>query len=167
MNHYKSWSGIKKQLSELLCDSLRNRITYFLTHYNKVHDSYGRAAIRLDGKKLVCFSWINMYRQEDDISQLDFTAADNWGYDSPEIKAKWDAIGQYYEDDFLEAALTFLNLPIEKALESDNYIIKIFAIMDRRTGKRTLQRIKENGQYLYYPEWAKQFYQLRLEIDKI
>lgn len=167
MNHYKSWSGLNKQLSELLCDSLKNRITYFLTRYNKVHDAYGRAAICLDGKELVCFSWINMYRQEEDISQLDFTVDDNWGYDSPEIKEKWDASCQYYEDDFLEAVLIFLNMPLEKALDSDNYIIKILAIMDRRTGKRTLKKIKESGQYLNYPEWAKQFYCLRLEIDKI
>ena len=28
--HFKSWSGLNKQLSVLLCDSLRERITYFL-----------------------------------------------------------------------------------------------------------------------------------------
>ena len=64
MNHYKSWSGLNKQLAECLCDSLRNRVTYFLTRYHEVHNSYGRAAIRLDGKELAVFSWIDMYKQD-------------------------------------------------------------------------------------------------------
>ena len=56
MDHYKSWSGLNKWLNECLCDELRGRVTYFLTRYHKVHDSYGRAAILLDGKELVRFS---------------------------------------------------------------------------------------------------------------
>lgn len=66
MNHCKSWSGLKKRLTEQLCEPLKNRITYFLTRYHKVHNSYGRASIRLDGKELVNFSWVEMYRQEYD-----------------------------------------------------------------------------------------------------
>ena len=52
MENYKSWSGLNKQLSEPPCDELKNRITYFLTRYHSVHDSYGRAASRLDGTEL-------------------------------------------------------------------------------------------------------------------
>ena len=44
MDHYKSWSGLNKWLNECLCEELKGRITYFLTRYHKVHDSYGRAA---------------------------------------------------------------------------------------------------------------------------
>lgn len=51
MNHYKSWSALNKQLTSFLCDELKNRISYFLTRYHKVRNSYGRAAIRLDGKE--------------------------------------------------------------------------------------------------------------------
>ena len=45
MNHYKSWSGLNQQLNECLCISLKNRVSYFLTRYHEVHNSYGRAAI--------------------------------------------------------------------------------------------------------------------------
>ena len=69
MNHYKSWSGLNNQLAECLCDSLRNRVTYFLTRYHEVHNSYGRAAIRLDGKELAVFSWIDMYKQDSDLNE--------------------------------------------------------------------------------------------------
>lgn len=50
MTHYKSWKYLNKALCDRLCEGLRGRITYFLTRYHAVHNSYGRA--RLDGKEL-------------------------------------------------------------------------------------------------------------------
>ena len=83
MNHYKSWSGLNKQLNESLCDSLKDRISYFLTRYHEVHDSYGRASIKLDGKELVVFSWIDMYRQESDADDR-WKATGVYDSDAPE-----------------------------------------------------------------------------------
>lgn len=149
MEHYKSWAGLNKWLRECLCEELSDRITYFLTRYHQVHDSYGRAAIRLDGRELVCFSWIEMYRQERD------------GY-AEAMKPKWDENCTYCEMDFLNAVLTFRNLAIQDALDSEDYIIKILAIMDKRVGKRTLEKISRAGEYRTYPDWVRQFYELRL-----
>ncbi len=167
MTHYKSWAGLKKQLSETLCDTLINRVTYFLTRYHDVHNSYGRAAILLDGKEMVCFSWIEMYYQERDITTL-YKEMPGFPYEElvKKMKSKWDANCTYYEMDFLEAVLQFRNMPIQEALESENYIIKALAIMDRRVGKRTLSRILEEAAYNDFPDWVRQFYELRLsKID--
>lgn len=167
MTHYKSWSGLKKQLSETLCDTLINRVTYFLTRYHDVHNSYGRAAILLDGKEMVCFSWIEMYYQERDITPL-YNEMPGSPYEAfvKKMKPKWDANCTYCEMDFLEAVLQFRNMPIQEALESENYIIKVLAIMDRRVGKRTRSRILEEAAYNEFPAWVRQFYDLRLsQID--
>lgn len=43
MNHYKSWAGLNKQLTDLLCEELKDHLSYFLTRYHRVHNSYGRA----------------------------------------------------------------------------------------------------------------------------
>ena len=161
MNHYKSWSGLNKQLRGLLCKELKDRISYFLTRYHDVHNAYGRAAVCLDGRELTCFSWIEMYRQEEDVN-LQWKATGEWDYDSKELKEKWDLNKTYYEMDFLSAALEFLQMPIEEALESDNYIIKMFAIMDRRVGKRRLKDICASSGYESYPEWVRQFYEIRI-----
>lgn len=163
MEHYKSWTGLNKQLSETLCDELTDRITYFLTRYHDVHNSYGRAAIRLDGKELVCFSWIEMYHQEFDISSL-YKEEQKSSYEEKiaRMKPKWDADCTYYEMDFLDAILQFRNIPVQTALKSENYIIKILAIMDKRIGKRTLLRIADAKEYEKYPAWVRQFYELRL-----
>lgn len=162
--HYKSWGGLNKQLTGLLCDAFKGRVTYFLTRYHDVHNAYGRAAIRLDGKELVRFSWTEMVRQEADVSEL-WRENGQADWNDPGLKEKWDADGTYCELDLLRAASEFVNMPIADALVNDDFIIRIFAIMDRRVGARTLETIREKGEYLTYPDWVKQFYLLRLENE--
>ena len=82
-----------------------------------------------------------------------------------QLKPLWDQNGIYSETDFLDAVLCFRNLAIQDALASDNYIVKILAIMDRRVGKRTLAKIEESGEYRGYPRWVRQFYELRLAVE--
>lgn len=162
MNHYKSWSGLNKQLAECLCYSLRNRVTYFLTRYHEVHNSYGRAAIRLDGKELAVFSWIDMYKQDSDLNER-WEETGIWDSDALELKNKWEKEGILSDWDFLQAATDFLQMPIGEALISDNCLIRIFAILDRRVGKRTIKQIQDGEKYKTYPEWVQQFYKLRFE----
>ena len=162
MNHYKSWSGLKKQLNECLCDPLKNRVSYFLTRYHEVHNSYGRASIKLDGKELVVFSWINMYKQESDTHER-WKETGVYDSDALELKNKWEKEGTLSEWDFLQAATDFLQMPIADALTCDNCLIRIFAILDRRVGSRTIKQIQDSEIYKTYPEWVQQFYTLRFE----
>ena len=80
-----------------------------------------------------------------------------------EMKSARDETCTYCEWDFLSAVLEFRNLSIQDALNSEDCIIKILAILDKRVGKRTLQKIKEAEKYKQYPEWVRQFYELRLK----
>lgn len=68
----------------------------------------------------------------------------------------------YSETDFLRAALEFRSLSIQDALRSENGVVRILAILDRRVGKRTLARLRAEGAYDACPEWVRQFYRLRL-----
>lgn len=161
MNHYKSWSDLNRKLTDLLCDELKERVSYFLTRYHKVHNSYGRAAICLDKRELVCFSWIEMYHQETDLHEV-WEETGVWDCSDSNMKKKWDANATYCDMDFLSAATSFLQMPIMNALYSDNFIVQIFAILDKRIGKRTLRKIEDDGAFQNYPSWVKQFYDLRL-----
>lgn len=170
MDRYKSWSGLNRQLQGLLCRPLRGRISYFLTRYHTVHNAYGRAAVRLDQKELVTFSWTEMYRQDRDAGELAVPVAwrEEGDRESGEIlylKDKWNRNGTWCEMDFLDAALAFRNLPVRQALESEQYLIRMLAILDRRAGKRTLMQIGRQGSYRTYPQWLRQFYELRLEAE--
>ncbi len=45
-----SWSGLRRELeNDYICESLKGRIQYFLTHYRKAHDDYGR----VDGEEVL------------------------------------------------------------------------------------------------------------------
>ena len=43
-------------------------------------------------------------------------------------------------------------MPIGEALISDNCLIRIFAMLDRRGGKRTIKQIQDSEKYKTYPE---------------
>ena len=163
MEEFKSWSRLNKQLSEALCDELKGRITFFLTRYHDVHDTYGRAAIRLDGKELAVFSSSATFQQEYGISALyRLGGCATFAEAKQQLKPKWDAACTYSEMDFLDAALRVRNMTVQDALASENYILKILGILDKRVGQRTLSRIAESGAYKDYPDWVRQFYTLRL-----
>lgn len=161
MNHYKSWSGLQKQLTDCLCESLQGRITYFLTRYHSVHNAYGRASIRYDGKEFVRFSCVEMLQQDDDLNEW-WQKTGNWDHNAPELNDQWNQNATYSDTDFLNAANEFLRLPIQDALNSDNYLIRIFAILDKRVGRRTLERLKINREPEEHPQWVRQFYELRI-----
>lgn len=164
MKHYKSWAGLNKQLNECLCPPLKNKITYFLTRYHDVHNSYGRAAIRLDDKELVCFSWIEQYRQEMQIDQFLNDNEGSYAAAAEALNPQFNENCTYCDMSFLAAALNFRDLSIQDALQSENLIIRVLAILDKRVGKRTLQRIASEGSYKKLPQWVQQFYTLRFSV---
>ncbi|MPM03760.1 hypothetical protein SDC9_50027 [bioreactor metagenome] len=102
--HYKSWASLKIKAEGFLCDSLKGRIMYFLTYYHEVHNAYGRASIRLDGKEMICFSWIEMYHQERDVSEAQKEDS-LLNYDDivEGLKPNWDTNCTYCESDFVDA----------------------------------------------------------------
>lgn len=176
---YKSWSNLKKQMNDLLCDSLKERISYFYTSYHEVHNAYGRAAIQYDNKEMVTFSWDKQYEQVQDIkaqyrkmdnvpSAIDDFEGSMQAYriaNTTATKEKWMPNGILCETDFIHSVTIFLNTNIADALISDNYLMRVFAYMDRRVGKRTLVKIRDEVGKL--PEWVKQFYQIRCEAEGI
>lgn len=176
---YKSWSYLKKQMNNLLCDTLKDRISYFYTTYHEVHNAYGRASIHYMGKELITCSWNQGYDQQADIieqyKKMDHVPSAIHDYAGAvkafEIaktnasKEVWMQECKLCEYDFLASITTYLNTAIEACLCSDNYLLRVFAYMDRRVGKRTLVKIKDEMAIL--PEWVKQFYNLRCEAEKI
>ncbi len=170
-SRYKSWSNLKKQMNDLLCDALKDKISYFYTNYHEVHNAYGRAAIHYNQKEMAAFSWVEMYAQEQEASQL-YRECKKEGKAIPygelygELeKGKWMTEGKVCDGDFVSSLTIFLKTDIGVSLHSDNYLLRIFAYLDRRVGKRTLIKIKEESEAL--PEWVQQFYRLRCDAEGI
>ncbi len=147
MNMSWNWSGIRKKLEQnYLADCLRGRIQYFVTRYREAHDGVGRACIRLDGKEILQGCHFHTERYWTNV--MDDHALD---------------LGAFDEGDFYAAFQQFNNQSIEKSLNSENLIVRIFAVLDRRVGKRTLLKLEESIQN--EPVNFQTFYAIRMEAE--
>lgn len=72
---------------------------------------------------------------------------------------------EYTDRDFCEALGEYRQQPISDSQVSDNPIVRMFAVLDRRTGKRSLEKMKQT--ISVQPEWLQKFYLLRMDAEDI
>lgn len=144
------WSAIRHKLeNEYLAESLRGHIRYFATTYRESHDQEGRAAIYYDGQEVIAGGYYHR----------DFCI--EW---YPEIETdEVIRMGAFDQRSFYAAFHDFDNQSIEENLKSSNLLIRIFALLDRRVGKRRLLAMKE--QMPQEPETVQTFYRIRMEAE--
>lgn len=176
----QSWGGIRKRLEqEFLCDSLKGRVQYFITHYHGAPDNYGRIALRVDGKEVLKGNPYTYYRDytslESEMKKVLEVPSREWngkGWDNSVdnesvenvVKRIANNKGDFEIYDITDAVAEYLESPIEKSLASENPIIRMLAVMDRRIGKRTVNKLK--SEIDKQPEWLKFFYRLRIEAEE-
>ena len=151
--HHKSWSNLRKSLEEdRLCPALRGRVQYFLTRYHDAHDDEGRLCIRVDEKEYLSSHQWNHHE---------------WYHDGKyrrRTREEQNQKGLFCYCQVLQAIDAYMDeLTIDEALSSEDPLIRLFAVLDRRVGKRRLSSLAsamENE-----PEWLQFFYRLRLEAE--
>lgn len=160
-----TWSGIRKKLeSEYLAKSLQGHIQYYATTYSRSHDHEGRAAIRYDGKEIIkgCY-WYNWTKADQ------FPKDEKYERRMREENAFMDDIalklGVFDQRSFYAAFQEFDQQSIEKSLKSENLIVRIFAVLDRRVGKRRLLMMKDTIEQ--EPNTFKEFYAIRARAEGI
>ncbi|GAU76628.1 hypothetical protein [Fusibacter sp. 3D3] len=177
----QSWSGIKKRLeTDMLCPVLSGRVKYFVTKYRKTHDESGRVAILVDDREIIQGNIFRYYKGQRDVEQrikaelhVSHRVWDGKVFlndkANTEAEELVDAIrleeGLFDVWQFTDAIECYLNQSIQASLNSENPLIRLLAILDRRVGKRTLidvcERLDEQ------PEWLRYFYELRLKSEHI
>ena len=70
---------------------------------------------------------------------------------------------EYTDEEFCEALTAYRNQPISQSLRADDPLGRMFAVLDRRDGKRTLAAIQQTVSA--QSEWMKPFYTLRLQAE--
>jgi hypothetical protein len=176
-----SWSGLRKILEEdLLCDSLHGRVQYFLTHYHNAPDNYGRFSVRVDGKEMLwanpynetkLFNYANLLQNELGIPKRQWISGKRFLYDEENLQIENEAANMIIKDGNMDiwqitnAIKIYRNLSIHDAISSTNEVVRMFAILDRRVGKRTLQKLVYTVDE--QPKWLQFFYKLRLEAEGI
>jgi len=158
-----TWSGIRKRMeSEYLAESLKGDISYFATSYSRSPDHEGRAAIRYKGKEIIkgCYyyNWTKAAsfpkdekyekRMKEEFAFMDDTAL---------------RLGIFDQRCFYNAFAEFDQQSIEMSLKSENLIVRIFAVLDRRVGKRRLALMKET--IAEEPDTFREFYAIRVKAE--
>lgn len=165
-----SWSGMRKYLEQdMISECLRGRIRYGCTTYIGMDDCKV-FEVCIDGNPVKRFSWetVNTYfinngykENEKPFGKIEYWSDFHKLLDSVPLEARTE----YTDIEFCEALETYRNQSVQLSIKSDNPIIRMFAVLDRRIGKRTLSDLKNSIDS--QPEWLKQFYRLRIEAESL
>lgn len=163
------WSQMKRKLESFICDSLKDRVSYFMTMYRGVHDQEGRACIIVDEKEVLnCCETAWAVSCGKKVGELKASPEYENKYDSPYL-AWTEACDIVREKDvyrtleFMKAAAFYLDKSIEECLRSKDNLVLVMALMDRRTGKRTLVKLRDD--ILNRGSVVEYFYRLRCEAE--
>lgn len=167
-----SWSGMRKYLEqEMLASSLRGRVRYNCTRYVGMDDTHifevwvdGKPVKRFSMETLQTYFIDNGYREKDPREADTDGIVGYWsGFWDTVWKTPMEARTEYTGSEFCSALDEYRNQSIQDSVRSDDPIQRMFAILDRRVGKRSLLRIKE--EIARQPDWLQAFYRLRMEAE--
>lgn len=143
------WSKLKKRITDLICDDLKDRIGIYATLYRETHDQMGKVWIELDKKVIFeanTLEWeIEYFKISDEIRQINHCTNFRDKDQSEEYFKAYDyeekILSQQHkmdESQFYKALLMYLNSPFEESLQSKNDLIRVLCLLDKRIGKRRL-----------------------------
>jgi hypothetical protein len=184
-----SWSKLKQQLESFLCPALDGRFEYRASSYRYLPDKSGSCYISVDKKNVLNMndrtSSIRWYQTEQEIKndsdlqipinheEIEAVRKDSKG-NIPEDRliviarsrkisevAKELLSGQtsLSKSNFIVVATKFLSTSIEECLESNDILLNILALVDRRVGKKRILNLSEKMK-LKHPI-VQYFYELR------
>ncbi|GIO87050.1 hypothetical protein J25TS5_39820 [Paenibacillus faecis] len=184
-----SWSKLKQQLESFLSPALQGRVEYRAPGYRYVPDKSGICYISVDKKNILNMSDktnpIRWYQTELEIKndpdiQIPITSDDMEAVrkdtkgpvpedrlaviarsrkSSEHAKALLSAQASLSKSNFIVVANKFLTTPLEESLESNEILLNVLALVDRRVGKKRILNMSE-GMKLKHPI-VQYFYELR------
>ena len=185
-----SWSKLRQQLESFLSPALVGRVVYRATGYRYLPDKGGLCYIAVDKKNVLNMSdkttLIRWYQTELEIKndpdieipvneeEIEAVRRDTKGIvpgDRLQVIARSRKKSEYAKEllsaqsslsksDFIVAANKFLSSSIEESIESNDILLNILALVDRRVGKRRMLNMAEKMK-LKHPI-VQYFYKLRL-----
>ncbi|WOV83879.1 hypothetical protein PGH26_13500 [Sporosarcina jeotgali] len=185
-----TWSKLKKNLESFLCPALKDRVEYRASSYRYLPDKSGTCYIAVDKKNVFKMSdrttLIRWYQTEQEIKndstiqipisteEIEAVRNETKGMVPEErlqVIARSRKLSEYAKElmsaqsslsksNFTVAANTFLTTPIEESLESNELLLNILALVDRRVGKKRIINMAEKIKYKH--PIVQYFYELRL-----
>jgi hypothetical protein len=183
------WSKMKQQMESFICPPLLGRVEYIASSYRYRADKTGHCYLTVDKKEIFSMSDANTeirwYKTEQEIKndpsiQIPVAAEDieavragmkgNVPEERLAVIARDRKITDYAKEmmaaqallvksDFNSTASAFLSLSLEECLESRDILLNVFALVDRRLGKKRILAMAEKMK-LKHPV-VQYFYELR------
>ncbi len=187
-----TWSKIKQNLEGFLCPGFIGHVEYCAAGYRYTPDKPGRCYITVDKKEVLNLStdtaklmWFQSEQEirsctttpisisQDDLETLRKEMGDLVPDERLKVIARDRKIAMYAKEmisaqgalcksNFYVEAKLFLSESIENSLESKDILLNIFALLDRRVGKKRLSNMSEKMK-LKHP-MVQFFYHLRCNI---
>ncbi|KTD83147.1 SF0329 family protein [Paenibacillus etheri] len=184
-----SWSKLKQQLESFLCPALYGRVEYRASSYRYLPDKSGNCYISVDKKNVLNMndrtSSIRWYQTEQEIKndsdlqipvnqeEIEAVRKDSKGTipeDRLIVIARSRKISEVAKEllsaqtslsksNFIVVANKFLSTSIEESIESNDILLNILALVDRRVGKKRILNMSEKMK-LKHPI-VQYFYELR------
>lgn len=163
-----SWSGMRKYLEQdMLADCLKKHVRYNCTTYVGM-DGCKVFEIYIDNEMIKRFSLetVNTFFIQNGYKKnSEYHGTNEYWNDFTRLvdEIPISQRTEYTDEEFCEALERYRNQPILQSIYSENPLERMFAIFDRRIGKRTLLNLKDsiNKQ----PIWLQTFYNFRLLIE--
>lgn len=162
-----SWNGMRGYLEgEILADSLKGRVRWECANLAGMN-SISAFEVYVDDALAKRFS-------------METVACAACGPRAPgekrDMKQFWEAYwaqkalpleerNEFDDEDFSLALAEYRCLDAHEAITSDDPVVRMFAVLDRRIGKRTLERLA--GTLEEQPAWLRPFYHLRMNAEQI
>ena len=139
------WSQLKKRIEATFAKSVAGRVEVWNTRYRGAHDDAGEAWITVDGVRVTSMgacTFGRMYWEESWKLRQD-------GYcrTRDEAVRRAHERGGFLPSEVNRALFDYLSLSIDDAIKSDNPIIRAFATLDRRFGKRRLAEFDDSKEH--------------------
>ena len=163
-----SWSGMRRYLEhDMLAPCLYGRVRYGCTDYVGM-DGSRIFEICIDGRPVKHFS----------LETVNTWFLDNGYRPGPRpvgLGEYWDGLWMlldevprsrrtaYTDDEFCDALAAYRTQDIAASLHSEDPLVRMLAILDRRVGKRTLSALRDTASQ--QPEWLQNFYRLRMDAE--
>jgi len=141
------WNKLKKNLKERFADDVKKDVDFFITDYAGSW-SMGRGWITINGTEIVNFSTAESDQIHNGNPWNELTKDNRFAIhaqieDSKRTPGLLIEKGEFSRGDFTDCCFQFIDLSIIEAQESNHPIIRMLAVLDRRTGKRKLKELFE------------------------
>lgn len=187
-----SWSKVKRNLESFLCPALAGKVEYSASSYRYLPDRAGLCYITVDKQNILnmkdktsTIKWyeteleikndatINIPVSDVEIAAINEEMKGKVPEERLQIIARNRKMTDYAKEiitaqaslsksNFIVVANKFLSLSIEESMESDDILLNILALVDKRVGKKRILNMSEKIK-LKHPA-VQYFYMLRVSV---